>query len=74
MRDWNENLANGDRELQEIVEVEIEGRLRRMAHNQSPRRRSPIRRGGEDALSLLLGAVCDGATEGCPACRTASAG
>jgi len=66
MRDWNENLANGDRELQEIVEVEIEGRLRRMAHNQSPRRRSPIRRGGEDALSRLLGAVCDGATEGCP--------
>ncbi len=65
MRDWDESLATGDRELQEIVEVEIEGRLRRLAYTHSPLR-SQILRGGKDALSRLLGAVCQGAIEGCP--------
>ena len=65
MREWAENIASGKPELRKVVEMEIEGRLHRLALKQPPKGLQPRKSGGEDALARLLGTFCEGATEGC---------
>jgi transcriptional regulator GlxA family with amidase domain len=74
MREWAENIASGKPELRKVVEMEIEGRLHRLALTAPRKVLHPGKSGGEDALARLLGTFCEGATEGCPVeelCRRA---
>ena len=64
MQEWGANLTTGHADLRKVVEMEIQGRLHRCALMQTQKPPHEGRPGGEDALARLLGAFCEGATEG----------
>lgn len=62
MARWEKDLGATKRSLGDIARLEIEARLKRLALNFASVQHAP--RGGNDALSRLLGVLCASATSG----------